>query len=148
MSTPTTLATPDPRSEVESLSEQHDQHMRTTIEQWTNRTSQLNEMMTYVEQQEQAYMTLEVRMSNERDTWMGEALTLKEQTTSPPQTSQPMTAPPSRIVPPPPRPQQVSGEHLPPLLTPALQHMLSQTQGVLNPWTSQSQGGFHAPIPE
>eukprot|EP00971_Amphidinium_carterae_P193734 3844217-Amphidinium_carterae.1 len=34
-------------------------------------------MMTYVEQQEQVYMTREVKMPNERDTWMSEALTLK-----------------------------------------------------------------------
>eukprot|EP00971_Amphidinium_carterae_P150642 2986337-Amphidinium_carterae.2 len=116
MSTPTTMATPDPRSEaeVESPAEQHDQQLRTTVEQWTNRTSQLTEMMTCVEQQEQAYMNLEVRMSNERDSWMSEALTLKEQMTSRPQTSQPTPAPPSRVVPPPPRPPQVSGAHPPP----------------------------------
>eukprot|EP00971_Amphidinium_carterae_P343599 6483439-Amphidinium_carterae.2 len=108
------MATPDPRSEaeVESLTDQHDQQLRTTIDQWTNRTSQLSEMMTYVEQQEQAYMTLEVRMYNERDSWMNEALTLKEQMTSRPQTSQPTSAPPSRVVPQ--RPPQVSGAHSPP----------------------------------
>eukprot|EP00971_Amphidinium_carterae_P069278 1370935-Amphidinium_carterae.2 len=49
MSTPTTMATPDPRSEIESVTEQHAQQLRTTVEQWTNRTTQLNEMMTYVD---------------------------------------------------------------------------------------------------
>eukprot|EP00971_Amphidinium_carterae_P025242 498688-Amphidinium_carterae.1 len=54
--------------------------------------------MSYVEQQEQACMTLEVRMSTERETWKSEGLTLKEQMTLPQQTSQPVTAPPPQNV--------------------------------------------------